>query len=171
MKKKLLAGLAFTTLTLGTATTANAVPPLYGCTDPLTSSSIDTRFCLAKFEPLVPSTYKVSFEYMAEKFSGITDQTLTFGFLFGTQGHDILSGQLSDSTATPGWNTYSFIANAADDVILVFGLRGTPGANFGLSLQNLQVTSLVPVVPEPATLAMLMAGLGAIVFVGRRRRL
>ena len=167
MKKKLLASLALAAGTLGTATSASAIPPQYGCTGPLTTSSATSRFCVAKFQPLVPATYQVSFEYMAERFAGITDQTLNFAFVFGTQGHNILTGSLADSTATPGWNTYSFIANAAEDVILLFALRGNPGANFGLSLQNLQVTPI----PEPASLAMLMAGLGAIVFVGRRRRL
>ena len=167
MKKKLLASVALAAAALGTATSAYAVPPLYGCSDPLTTGSHNSRFCVAKFQPLEPATYQVSFEYMAEKFSGAIDQTLDFSFIFGTHGADIMRGDLSDSTATPGWNTYSFIANAADDVILVFGLRGNPGSNVGISLRNLDVTPI----PEPATLAMLMAGLGAIVFVGRRRRL
>jgi hypothetical protein len=35
-----------------------------------------------------------------------------------------------------------------------------------MGLQNFQVTP----VPEPATYAMLLAGLGALVFVSRRRR-
>ena len=46
-------------------------------------------------------------------------------------------------------------------------MRGVPGTNFAMALQNIQVVA----VPEPATYAMLLAGLGAIVFVGRRRRL
>jgi hypothetical protein len=171
MKKKLLAHLALTTLTLGVATTANAIAPIDGCTDPLTSTSATSRFCVASFNPVAPAEYRVSFEYMAEKFAGITDQTMTFVYAFGNPGHVIMSGTLSDSTATPGWNTFSFVAQAADDVALVFALRGSPGANFGLGLQNIQITSLTTPVPEPATLAMLMAGLGAIVFVGRRRRL
>jgi hypothetical protein len=159
-------------VSLGAATSAYAIPPTSGgCTDPLTATNPPGgRFCVATFESLAPATYEVSFDYMASRFAGAIDQTLTFGFLFGTHGANIMHGKLSDSTATPGWNTYSFLANAADDVTLVFGLRGNPGANFGMSLQNVHITA-IPAIPEPASMAMLLAGLGAIVFVSRRRRL
>jgi len=74
---------------------------------------------------------------------------------------------LHDSTATAGWNTYSFVSQIGGDASLIFALRGVPSTNFGMSLQNIQVAA----VPEPATYAMMLAGLGAIVFVSRRRRL
>lgn len=162
MKKKLLASLAVAALSMGT-TSANA---FLSCDDPLTSA-IGHRFCVEKFDDLAAGLYNVSFEYQAEKFAGIGDRTLTFGFLFGSDSDVFTRGRLTDSTSTTGWNTYSFLTQASDDAALIFALRGVPGPRFGLALQNIQITA----VPEPATLAMLLAGLGAIVFVGRRRRL
>ncbi|MET0332776.1 MAG: PEP-CTERM sorting domain-containing protein, partial [Rhizobacter sp.] len=66
-----------------------------------------------------------------------------------------------------GWNTYSFLTEAGGDTGFLFALRGVPGSNYGVSLQNFQVAA----VPEPGTYAMLLAGLGALAFVGRRRKL
>lgn len=162
MKKKLLASLAVAALSLGT-TSAHA---FLSCDDPLTST-VGERFCVEKFDDLAAGLYNVSFEFQAEKFSGPGNATLGLGFLFGSDSGDFTRGFLTDSTNSPGWNTYSFITRAADDAALVFALRGIPSPRFGLSLQNIQITA----VPEPATLAMLLAGLGAVVFVGRRRRL
>jgi hypothetical protein len=162
MKKKLLASLAAAALSLGAAS-AHAT---LSCDDPLTSG-LGARFCIEKFENLAPGAYNVSFEYQAAKFSGSIDRTLSFGFLFGTDEGEVTRGLLHDSTVTPGWNTYSFLADISDDAAMIFALRGVPGPNFGLALSNIQVTA----VPEPATFAMLLAGLGAIVFMGRRRRL
>jgi hypothetical protein len=109
----------------------------------------------------------VSFEYQAEKFAGNYDKTLKFGFLFDTLEGPTTRGLLSDATLSSGWNTYSFTTEAGGDGGLLFALRGVPGPNFGLQLQNVQVTP----VPEPGTYAMLLAGLGALAFVGRRRKL
>ncbi|MGY4830267.1 PEP-CTERM sorting domain-containing protein [Sphaerotilaceae bacterium SBD11-9] len=164
MKKKLLTSLAVAALSMGAA---GAHATSLSCNDPLTSA-IGQRFCVEKFDSLAPGQYNVSFEYQAEKLAGTSiDKVLSFGFLFGSDSHDITRGLLSDSTGTTGWNTYSFLTQATDDAALIFALRGVPGPRFGLALQNIQITA----VPEPATLAMLLAGLGAIVFVGRRRRI
>ncbi|MEO8154192.1 MAG: PEP-CTERM sorting domain-containing protein [Rhizobacter sp.] len=163
MKKTVLASLAIAALTLGTAT---AHASIGSCDDPL-KSGIGDRFCLEQFHALTPGSYNVSFEYQAEKSAGNSDKTLNFGFLFDSMGGSFTHGVLSDSTTTPGWSTYSFLTQAGGDAALLFALRGVPGPRFDLALQNIQVTA----VPEPATYAMLLAGLGAIVFVGRRRRL
>ena len=163
MKKTLLASLTLAALSLG-ATGAQAA--FQSCDDPLTSA-IGDRFCVEKFDDLTAGLYNVSFEYQAERFAGNSDKTLNFGFLFDSAQGSFSRGHLSDSTATAGWSTYSFTTQAAGDAGFLFALRGVPGQNFGLSLQNVQVTA----VPEPATYAMLLAGLGAIVFVSRRRRL
>jgi hypothetical protein len=164
MKKNLIACLTVATLSLGATTAAQAA--LNGCDDPL-KSGLGERFCYEKFEDLAPGFYNVSFEYQAEKFAGNSDKTLGFGFLFDSQDGPSTRGLLSDTTATAGWNTYSFMTQAAGDTGLLFALRGVPGGNFGMSLQNVQVAA----VPEPGTYAMLLAGLGALAFVGRRRKL
>jgi len=164
MKKNVLASLAVAALSLGTAA-ANA--SVGSCDDPLKSGGIGNRFCLEQFHDLAPGAYNVSFEYQAEKSAGNSDKTLNFGFLFDSKAGSFTRGLLSDSTATSGWNTYSFLTQAGGDAALLFALHGVPAQRFDLALQNIQVTA----VPEPATYAMLLAGLGAIVFMGRRRRL
>lgn len=163
MKKKLIASLA-AALSLGGVTAAHAA--LNSCDDPL-KSGLGERFCYEKFEDLASGLYNVSFEYQAEKFAGNSDKTLSFGFLFDTLQGPSTRGLLSDVTSTAGWNTYSFITEAGGDGGLLFALRGVPGPNFGMQLQNVQVTP----VPEPGTYAMLLAGLSALAFVGRRRKL
>jgi hypothetical protein len=162
MKKTLIA--ALTPLALLFATSAQA--GLNSCDDPL-KSGLGQRFCFEKFEDLAPGFYKVSFEYQAEKFAGNFDKTLTTGFLFDSFQGQATRGLLTDSTASPGWNTYSFVTQAGGDSGLLFALRGTPSGNFGMQVQNVQVAA----VPEPATYALLLAGLAAMGFVGRRRKL
>ena len=135
------------------------------CDDPL-KSSLGQRFCYETFDNLAAGDYQVSFQYQAEKSSGTFDKTLDFGFLFDSQGAAPTLHVASDSTATAGWNTYSFLTKASGDSFLAFSLLGFYPQRFSLALQNIQVTA----VPEPATYAMLLAGLGAIVFVSRRRR-
>lgn len=164
MNKKFFACLATAVLSLSSLSTAQAA--LNSCDDPL-KSGLGQRFCFEKFDDLASGFYNVSFEYQAEKFAGTSDKTLRFGFLFDTLEGPSTRGLLTDSTSTSGWNTYSFTTEAGGDGGLLFALRGVPGPNFGLQLQNVQVTP----VPEPGTYAMLLAGLGALAFVGRRRKL
>ncbi|HEY0820271.1 MAG TPA: PEP-CTERM sorting domain-containing protein, partial [Rhizobacter sp.] len=164
MKRNLIACLATAALSLGAAGTAQAA--LNSCDDPL-KSGLGQRFCFEKFEDLAAGLYTVSFEYQAEKFAGTSDRTLSFGFLFDTLEGPSTRGLLGDVTTTSGWNTYSFTTSAGGDGGLLFALRGVPGPNFGMQLQNVQVTP----VPEPGIYAMLVAGLGALAFVGRRRKL
>lgn len=165
MKRKLLACIATGAMALGATTAANAT--LTSCDDPLKSGALGQRFCLEKFDDLAAGYYNVSFEYQAEKFSGNSDRTLRVGFLFDSEDGPSTRGLLSDATVSSGWNTYSFTTKAMGDAGLLFALRGVPGHNYGISLQNVQVAA----VPEPGTYAMLLAGLGALAFVGRRRKL
>ena len=164
MNKKLFACLATAVLSFGSVSTAQAA--LNSCDDPL-KSGLGQRFCFEKFEDLASGFYTVSFEYQAEKFAGNADKTLSFGFLFDTLEGPSTRGLLSDVTSSPGWNSYSFTTEAGGVGGMLFALRGVPGPNFGLQLQNVQVTP----VPEPGTYAMLLAGLGALAFVGCRRKM
>jgi hypothetical protein len=164
MKKTVIASLATAALALGAATSAQA--SLNSCDDPL-KSGLGQRFCFEKFEDLAPGFYKISFEYQAEKFAGNFDKTLNTGFLFDSFEGQATRGLLTDSTSTSGWNTYSFVTQAGGDAGLLFALRGSPSTNFGMAVQNVQVAA----VPEPATYALLMAGLAAMGFMGRRRKI
>lgn len=135
------------------------------CDDPL-KSSFGQNFCSVLFNDLASGLYKVSFQYQAEKTAGTFDRTLDFAFLFGSEGGAGTFHRAMDSTSTPGWNNYSFLTNASGDSFLAFALLGLYPQRFSLALQNIQVAA----VPEPASAAMLLAGLGALVFVARRRR-
>lgn len=163
MKKRLLASLFATALSLGVM-----AAPAYSqsCDDPLTSQ-LGHSFCHQLFEDLAPGAYNVSFEYQAERSAGNFDKTLHFGFLFDSESGSPTASVLSDSTATPGWNSYSFLTQAGGDAALGFTLLGLYPESFNVAVQNV---SLVAAVPEPATYALMLAGLGAMVMVGRRRR-
>ena len=160
--KKFLVSLALTAMTFATG---SAFASSESCDDPL-KSKLGQSFCYEVFDDLAPGLYNVSFEYEATKLSGPLDRTLDFAFLFDSQKGPGTFDQLSDSTKTTGWNTYSFVTKAGGDSFLIFALLGVYPQKFSLALQNITVTA----VPEPATYAMLLAGLGAIVFVSRRRR-
>ena len=162
--RKMLASTVSALALLCGATAAGAAS--HSCDDPLTSE-LGERFCFAMFDDLAPGAYNVSFQYQAEKSAGNADKTLKFGFLFDSQEGSFTRDVVSDSTALTGWNTYSFLTEAGGDSGFVFAHRGVPGSNYGMSLQNIQVTA----VPEPATYAMFLAGLGAVLFMSRRRRL
>jgi len=160
--KKFLVSLALTAMTFATG---SAFAASESCDDPL-KSKLGQSFCYEVFDDLAPGLYKVSFEYEATKTGGPFDRTLDFAFLFDSAKGPGTFDQLSDSTKTSGWNTYSFVTKAGGDSFLIFALLGVYPQKFSLALQNITVTA----VPEPATYAMLLAGLGAIVFVSRRRR-
>ncbi len=80
-----------------------------------------------------------------------------------------VDGNSSNLTGTlPGWTTetYAFTATSASTV-LRFTSNSLPGPNYSYPhLDNVSVTA----VPEPETYAMLLAGLGALGFLARRRR-
>ncbi len=162
--KKFFAIVALSAMTFasGSALASNSGE---SCDDPL-KSKLGQSFCYELFDDLAPGLYNVSFEYEATKSGGRRDRTLDFGFLFDSQKGPATWDQLSDSTKSSGWNTYSFVTKAGGDSFLIFALLGVYPHKFSLALQNIHVTA----VPEPATYAMLLAGLGAIVFVSRRRR-
>lgn len=162
MKKNLIPGLVAAGLALGAAS-AHAV--IGSCSDPIASSPGE-RFCLQSFDDLATGTYKVSFDYQAERLAGSSDKTLFAGWAFDSAAGPLTHGKISDSTTTPGWQNYSFVTQAGGDARLLFAARGIPSHDFGMSLQNIQVAA----VPEPGTYAMLLAGLAAIGFVARRRR-
>jgi hypothetical protein len=66
---------------------------------------------------------------------------------------------------------YFFTLAANNNYKLFFGSigAGLPGMSAGLQLDNVSVTAVTPV-PEPESYAMLMAGLGVLGFMSRRRQ-
>jgi hypothetical protein len=70
------------------------------------------------------------------------------------QGGNVWQQFEFDVTGTGGWDTLKFAA-------------GGTAQTYGGSLDNV---SLVAAVPEPETYALMMAGLGAVAFMARRRR-
>ncbi|NRT58132.1 PEP-CTERM sorting domain-containing protein [Sphaerotilus uruguayifluvii] len=90
--------------------------------------------------------------------------------LFGTVNPDTLAlatsgaslNAVTDWGSTPVHVTYGFNGTAGTSYHLYFSGFGT-----GVVLDNVAVTAAVP---EPETFAMMLAGLGAIGFMSRRRR-
>lgn len=83
-------------------------------------------------------------------------------------GNDVLTTPpLKGFNAGPGnnWSTYTFKVQGTGNDKLFFDALGT-NDSYGGSLDNIRVTA----VPEPETYAMLLAGLGMIGFMSRRRK-
>ena len=81
-------------------------------------------------------------------------------------GSDHLAGVTGDGFATTTWQKFSFnMLGTGGDVTLTFAAGGKSDS-FGGSLDNVSVTA----VPEPETYAMLLAGLGMMGAMVRRRK-
>ena len=104
----------------------------------------------------------LSFWYSARPNTGATnDLTFSFGNVSGT----VLSG-VSNSTDIHNWQHYTQLVNlgTSGSSALTFSAAG-PSDSFGGSLDNISVTA----VPEPETYALLLAGLGLMGAISRRR--
>lgn len=91
---------------------------------------------------------------------------------YGTGGDSVTvnfgtSSQVISRAETDGFQTFSLSYTALADGNAAFSFRNAGGDNIGALLDNVVVTS----VPEPTTYAMLLAGLGLMGAVARRRRL
>lgn len=118
--------------------------------------------------------------YMTQTFSTVagTTYTLSFDYIsvfgatqFGLQDGDANSStwidyeDLAHSASRTTWDTYTYTFTALSDVTTVGFVTASAGAR--LFLNNISVAAAVP---EPASMALFMAGLGALGFVSRRRR-
>lgn len=85
-----------------------------------------------------------------------------------------LSGKVGNNTAT-SWQTFSTtFTGTGSPMTLRFGATGRSDS-YGTSLDNVVVSTLsaggnASAVPEPHSLALMLAGLGAMGFVARRRK-
>lgn len=115
----------------------------------------------------VGKVYSFTFNYayaQQEGFTGDTIQHLIVGFgnsSFTTPNYDLASKSFS------GWSTYTgtLTANATSEVLSFLAYGNTPVPPFAL-FSNVSITGSVP---EPATWAMMLVGLGVIGAAARRR--
>ena len=87
------------------------------------------------------------------------------GFSFGSLAGDVL---MTTAGASAGnvWQQYTGLVNLSGPTDLIFTAKGTSNS-FGASIDNVSVTAAVP---EPETYAMLLAGLGLMGTIIRRRK-
>lgn len=137
---------------------------------PLTDGSADSYVTLEgksgkdaymtqTFNVLAGTTYTVSFDYIASK-----------GTQWGIQNGDSSSSSwvnYDNLAKVADWTkvTYTFTALASGVDTIGFT---APNAKAKLSLNNISVTAAA--VPEPASMALFLAGLGGLGLVSRRRR-
>ncbi len=88
---------------------------------------------------------------------------------WGTMQSDSVTGLLS---ANGGQGIYGFEANGANVRVAFEGMSGIEAKGFNPWVDNVSVMSntITTAVPEPESYAMLLAGLGAIGFMSRRRQ-
>lgn len=106
--------------------------------------------------------FQLSFWYSARPHRAAGDNTL--GFSFGS-----LSGTVLGTTAGTNanvWQHYTGLVNLSGPTDLIFSALGRSNS-YGGSLDNVSVTSAVP---EPETYALLLAGLGLVGAIARRRK-
>lgn len=77
------------------------------------------------------------------------------------------SGTFSDVSSIPSSESYFSLLTDGSDVITKLRFRSVESPGFAFEVDNLRISP----VPEPQTYAILLAGLGAIGFVARRRRI
>lgn len=112
------------------------------------------------FSVATSGDYRLSFDFDGAGFFAIYDQTDSY---YATPGLLILDGQGTESGV--------LTAHAGNSYKLYFGGigPGLPEYASSLNIDNVSITA-VTAVPEPESYAMLMAGLGVLGFMSRRRQ-
>jgi len=110
----------------------------------------------ASFNTVVNSIYSVTF-FSTSALGNLTGDT---GHCCGSYG-TVLTSLAAVSPGVSGWTQYGFTFQATSSASHIF-----LGSISGASVDLVNVTA----VPEPETYAMMLAGLGAIGFMARRRK-
>jgi hypothetical protein len=106
--------------------------------------------------------YELSFWYSAREGRAAGDNGLDFSFgaLSGSVLQNVAGGPSGNN-----WMHYTGLVNLSGATTLTFSAVGASNS-YGGSLDNVSVTA----VPEPETYALMLAGLGFVGFVARRRK-
>lgn len=111
--------------------------------------------------------YELSFWYSARPNTWLSTNGL--GFTFGGLSGQVLQPAVGGSDVKSGsshvWRQYTGLVNLAGTTTLNFYANGTADT-LGGSIDNVSVTA----VPEPESLAMMLAGLGLMGTIARRRK-
>jgi PEP-CTERM motif len=100
-----------------------------------------------------PGTYEISFWALGDGFSTLTPNAIT---------SPLNSPVASTNFSSTSWTEFNYSISTPGNYKLWFGTTAAAGA----LIDNVSITA----VPEPETYAMMLAGLGAIGFMARRRK-
>jgi hypothetical protein len=129
--------------------------------DTTANSSISQTINIA-----APGAYQLSFWYDSRwDYGSSPSDTEMITWTFGTNNGSVLNNWTTDNTGTWKHYTGTFNFASAGLVGLTFAAGGTSDG-LGGSLDNVSITA----VPEPETYAMLLAGMGLMGTIARRRK-
>ncbi len=127
---------------------------------------LDTRsnsWLSQSFATVANTAYTLSFYYSNRGGTTVATNGLSFDLGSGAVGAPVLG---LNSSSGNQWQLFSYDFTAAgDSTRLTFSALGTSDS-YGSSLDNVKVTAAIP---EPQTYALMLAGIGAVWFMARRR--